>query len=253
MQQRVLITAGAGSIGLAIARAFTATGARVHLADIDATAIATATAGCAQLTGSLADISEPQQVEQLFVDVERELGGLDVLINNAGIAGPRAPIDRLSPAEWTTVVNLNLYGTFLVTRAAVPLLKRSTQASVLVMSSIAGRYGAPNRIAYATTKWGLVGFTRTLAMELGPYGITANTIHPGTVATARLSSAVADRAAANGCSVQEETAQALRHQSVKRFVEPTDIGALAVFLAGPHARSISGQMLPVDGDAAAVP
>lgn len=139
----------------------------------------------------------------------------------------------------------------MVTQRAIPLLKQSPAASILVMSSLAGRFGYPNRVAYSTTKWGLVGFAKTLSLERGPFGITANTIHPGAVDGPRLQSVFEGRAKVSGRTADEETGLALANQSVKKFIDPTDIAALAVFLAGPHARTISGQMFPIDGDSKA--
>ena len=141
-----------------------------------------------------------------------------------------------------------MHGTFLVTRRAIPLLKQSGAGTIVTMSSLAGRFGYPNRIAYSSTKWALVGFAKSLAMELGPFAITSNTIHPGAVAGERIERALQGRADASGRTVAEVTEEALDNQSVKRFVDPADIAGLVLFLAGPHGRSISGQVLPSDGD-----
>jgi NAD(P)-dependent dehydrogenase (short-subunit alcohol dehydrogenase family) len=250
-EQRVLVTAGAGGIGLAIVRAFVAGGARVHIADPDAAAVATVTVESESVSGTVCDIGDPAAVETMFDDVAHELGGLDVLINNAGIAGPTAPVEDYDPAAWAGVVAVNLTGTFDVTRHAIPLLKRSEAGSIVVMSSLAGRFGYPNRVGYATTKWGLVGFTKTLALELGAYGITANTIHPGGVQGPRVQDVLRRRAEYSGRTIDEEQELAFDNQSIKQFVDPDDIAALVLFLAGPHGRSISGQMLPIDGDSKA--
>lgn len=244
------MTGGAGGIGLAITRAFVATGARVHIADPDAEALDAATSGAdaTAISGSVCDITDPAAVTAMFEDLSGTLGGLDVLVNNAGIAGPTAPVDQLAREAWDAVVAVNLSGTFDVTRRAIPLLKKSPAGSIIVMSSLAGRFGYPNRVVYATTKWGLVGFTKTLALELGPFGITANSIHPGGVEGERVRQVLRGRAERSGRSVEEETELALGNQSIRRFTDAEDVAALAVFLAGPHGRSISGQMLPIDGD-----
>jgi NAD(P)-dependent dehydrogenase (short-subunit alcohol dehydrogenase family) len=186
MSQRVLITAGAGGIGLAIARAFAADGAMVHIADVDAEAVEAVTVEQERISGSVTDVSDPRAVAALFEDVRTNLGGLDVLVNNAGVAGPTAPVGEYDADAFAAVVAVNLQGTFLVTQQAVPLLMDAGSGSIITMSSLAGRFGYPNRIAYSTTKWGLVGFAKTLAMELGPFGITSNTVHPGAVEGPRL-------------------------------------------------------------------
>jgi NAD(P)-dependent dehydrogenase (short-subunit alcohol dehydrogenase family) len=188
MSQRVLITAGANGIGLATAKAFAAAGAQVHIADINADAVNAVTGEFENITGSVTDVSNPDAVTALFEDVRNELGGLDVLVNNAGIAGPTAPVEDYDAGAFAAVVSVNLQGTFNVTQQAIPLLKESDAASIVTMSSLAGRFGYPNRVAYSTTKWGLVGFAITLAMELGPFGITSNTIHPGAVDGPRIMS-----------------------------------------------------------------
>ena len=154
----------------------------------------------------------------------------------------------MDPDAWDEVMRVNLGGTFHVTRHAIPHLKRSQDGTILVMSSLAGRFGYPNRSPYATSKWGLIGFTKTLARELGEFGIRVNAILPGAVEGPRIERVLEGRAAASGRSVAEERAAALANQSVKRFVAPAEIGALAVFLASPAARSISGQIVPIDGD-----
>jgi NAD(P)-dependent dehydrogenase (short-subunit alcohol dehydrogenase family) len=135
-----------------------------------------------------------------------------------------------------------------VTQAAIAHLKRSPAASIIVMSSLAGRFGYPNRSPYSTTKWGLIGFTKTLSRELGEFGIRVNAILPGAVEGPRLQQVFAGRASVSGRSAAQEEAAALANQSLKRFVDPADIAAMAVFLASDAGRSISGQMLSIDGD-----
>lgn len=248
MTQRVLVTAGAGGIGLAVAQAFVNQGARVHVMDIDPEALRQATANNPAITGTVGDVAKATDLDQLFGDVNDKLGGLDVLVNNAGIAGATAPVADYPLDTWSAVVDINLTGTFMVTQRAIPLLRQSAAASIIVMSSLAGRFGYPNRVAYSTTKWGLIGFAKTLAMELGPLGITANSIHPGAVEGPRLQSVLEGRARASGRSVRQEAESALANQSVKQFTSTADIAALVVFLCGPHARTISGQVFPIDGD-----
>ncbi|NMR20345.1 SDR family oxidoreductase [Cellulomonas fimi] len=246
--QHVLITAGAGGIGRAIAQAFVADGARVHVADIADDAVAEVVASSDSVTGSVTDVSDEGAVDRLFEDVRRDLGGLDVLVNNAGIGGPTTPAHELPFEDWRAVVDVNLHGTFLVTQRAIPLLKESDAGSIITMSSLAGRFGYPNRIAYAATKWALVGFAKTLAMELGEFGITSNTIHPGAVAGDRIDRVLAGRAEATGRPLDDVRTEALGNQSIKQFIDAADIAALVLFLTGPHGRTISGQMLPMDGD-----
>lgn len=249
--QRVLITAGASGIGWAIAEAFLAQGSLVHIFDIDEEAVTSASQTSEKLSGSVGDVTSEVDVSRLFEELRTTWGGLDVVVSNAGIAGPTAPVEDYDPAAWRAVVDVNLNGSFNVARQAVPLLKDNDGGSILVMSSLAGRFGYPNRIAYSTTKWGLVGFTKTLSLELGPHGITVNSIHPGAVQGERIEQVFSGRAEVSGRTVEEERAAGLENQAIKSFTDPADIAALAVFLSGPHARTISGQQFPIDGDSKA--
>lgn len=246
--RRVLVTAGAGGIGRAIAMAFANAGAKVFACDIDEAALRQLQAEVPGVVTSACDVGDRSSVVRMMAEVAAALGGLDVLVNNAGIAGPSASVADLDPDAWETVLRVNLTGTFMVTQQAIPHLKRSGAGTILVMSSLAGRFGYPNRSPYATTKWGLIGFTKTLSRELGEFGIRVNAILPGAVEGPRIQQVLQGRASASGRSVGEEEAAALANQSIKRFVDPADIAALAVFLSSDAGRSISGQMIPIDGD-----
>jgi NAD(P)-dependent dehydrogenase (short-subunit alcohol dehydrogenase family) len=246
--QKVLVTAGASGIGRAMALAFGKAGARVAVLDLDA-------AGLESLRGELpgviaepCDLAELAQIEAVVPRLITALGGLDVLVNNAGIAGPTAPVEQVKPEEWERVMRVNLGATFNVTRLAIPHLRRSGGGSIINMSSAAGRLGYPQRSAYATSKWGIVGFTKTLSMELGADGIRANAILPGPVAGPRMENVLAARSAASGRPLAEERASALVNQSLKSFTEASEIAALALFLASDAAKTLSGQALSIDGD-----
>ena len=196
---------------------------------------------------SLCDISDRQDIERMVPFAVEALGGLDVLVNNAGISGPTAPVEKMNPDEWEKVMQ-DLIGTFNVTRLAIPHLKKSAAGVIINMSSVAGRFGYPNRSPYATAKWGIIGFTKTLSIELGEWGIRANAILPGAVDGPRFQRVLAGRAEVSGKPIEEITKEALATQSIKHLVDPKDIATLAVFLASDSAKSISGQMLPIDCD-----
>ena len=246
--QRVLVTAGAGGIGLAIAKAFAAAGSRVHVCDIDEAALQRLRSEHPGIGTSRCDIAERDSVQRMMAEAVAALGGLDVLVNNAGIAGPAASVADMDPQAWEAVLRVNLTGTFTVTQLAIPHLKQSDSGAILVMSSLAGRFGYPNRSPYSTTKWGLIGFTKTLSRELGEFGIRVNAILPGAVEGPRLQQVFQGRAAVSGRTLEQEEAAALANQSIQHFVDPADIAALAVFLASDAARSISGKMIPINGD-----
>jgi NAD(P)-dependent dehydrogenase (short-subunit alcohol dehydrogenase family) len=176
------------------------------------------------------------------------LGSLDVLVSNAGIGGPTAAVEQYPPDDWDRVLQINLTGTFDVTRLAIPHLKRSGAASIVIMSSAAGRFGYPNRSAYCASKWALVGLAKTLSIELGEFGIRTNAILPGAVDGERLHRVYAGRAEGTGQSLDAVLAAAMTSQSLKRFVDPRDIAQLALFLASDAGKSISGQALCMDND-----
>jgi len=246
MPQRVLITAGAAGIGLAMARAFKAEGANVFVCDIDERALE-----AASQEGFLAargDMARRAEIEAMVPAAVTALGGLDVLINNAGIAGLTLPVEQMPPDAWDKVVAVNLTAMFDVTRLAIPHLKQSKAGVIINMSSVAGRFGFENRSPYAATKWGVIGLTKTLAMELGQYGIRANAIAPGAVEGERIERVFAGRAQISGRSVEEVRTDAFAAQSIKAMVDPNDIAALAVFLASSAAKAISGQVIPIDND-----
>jgi NAD(P)-dependent dehydrogenase (short-subunit alcohol dehydrogenase family) len=176
------------------------------------------------------------------------LGRLDVLINNAGIAGLTLPVEQYPPDDWDKVVAVNLTAMFDTTRLAIPHLKKSKAGVIVNMSSIAGRFGFANRSPYAATKWAVIGFTKTLAMELGEWGIRANAIAPGAVEGDRIVRVFRGRAQISGRSFDDIKAEAMAAQSIQAMVDPKDIAQLAVFLASDAAKAISGQVIPIDND-----
>ena len=245
--KRVLITGGAGGIGLEIARKFIDEGARVLVCDVEEAALQTARSLGPELVATRCDVADVAQLDALFDCLSRDLGGLDVLVNNVGIGGATLPAERLPSEEWQRVLDVNLTGTFEVTRRAIPLLKDSAGV-IIVMSSAAGRFGYPNRIAYSVTKWGLIGFAKTLAMELGEHGISVNAILPGAVGGDRYDRVIEGRAKLSGVPIDEVIRAGFAAQSIKKVVDPCHVAELALFLTTEAGRSISGQALPIDCD-----
>jgi NAD(P)-dependent dehydrogenase (short-subunit alcohol dehydrogenase family) len=248
MPQRVLITAGAAGIGREFVRAFAATGAKIFVCDIDDEALAALAKEIPGLATARCDMSRRAEIERMVPAAVGALGGLDVLINNAGIAGLTLPVDQYPPDDWDKVVAVNLTAMFDVSRLAIPHLKQSQAGCIINMSSIAGRFGFANRSPYAATKWAVIGFTKTLALELGEWGIRANAIAPGVVAGDRIQRVFAGRAQISGRSLAEVEAEVMTEQSIKAMVDPKDIAQLAVFLASDAAKAISGQVIPIDND-----
>lgn len=247
--RRVVITAGAGGIGLAIVRAFAAVGDRVHVCDIDVAGLERLRAELPGVTTSVCDLADRAAVEAFVADAVDALGGIDVLVNNAGISGPTATIAELDPDAWEAVLAVNLTGTFNVTQRAIPYLREADSGVILFMSSLAGRQGYPQRSPYATAKRGILGFAETLALELGADGVRVNAIAPGAVDGERVRSVLRARAEASGRSVEQETATELSSQALQYFVDPAGIAGLCLFLASDAAKSITGQTIAIDGGA----
>ena len=238
--QRVLVTGGTSGIGRAMVQAFLAADATVHVADLAGTP-----PDGASMTRT--DVSDEDSVDGLFDAVEEQLGGLDVLCNNVGIAGPTGPIEDLDVGDWDQTMAVNVRSLFLVCRRAVPLLRRSGGGSILNTSSTAGITGYPMRSPYATSKWAVVGLGATLAMELGELGIRVNTICPGSVGGDRMDRVIAAEATATGTREAEIRTGYENQVSMRTFVDAEDIASMAVFLASPAARLVNGQTISVDG------
>ena len=246
---RVLVTAGASGIGRAIAESFDAAGARVHVTDVVEATLATTLDALPRLTGTVGDASNAKDVARVFMDVSAELGGLDVLVNNAGIAGPTGRVDELAADDVDKTIDVNLKSQFYFLERFVPLLKDSKRnPSIIGMSSVAGRLGYGFRTPYSATKWAIVGLVKSLAIELGPLGVRANAILPGGVQGPRMDRVIAARAAAMGVGFDAMRDEFLRKISLRRMVEARDVANLALFLSCDLARNISGQVISVDGN-----
>lgn len=242
---RVMISAGASGIGLAIARAFVGAGAQVHICDVSEEMLHTAQADLAGIGIFKADVSDAAQVDAWFTHALAELGGLDVLVNNAGIAGPTAGIAEVSVENWDRVMAVNVRGQFLCIRRAMPALQASSRAAIINLSSVAGRLGYPLRTPYAASKWAVIGLMQSLAIELGEYDITVNAILPGIVESERVKEVVAAKARARGISDEAMQAEVLSHVSLQRMVPTADIAETALFLASRAGRSITGQCMNI--------
>ena len=245
--KRVLVTAGASGIGRAIALAFHGLGARVFVCDIDDGALAALGRDCPEICAMAADVSDEGAVDGLFAAVQDRLGGLDVLVNNAGIAGPTGALEDVTPDDWRRCLSVNLEGSFLCLRRAVPLMKSQGAGCIINLASSAGIMGFPNRTPSAASKWAIVGLTKSLAMEVGPHGIRVNAIAPGSVEGDRMDRVVAAEAAASGHSEAEIRQDYLRTSSLRTFVSAEDIAQMAIFLASDAGAKISGQVMAVDG------
>lgn len=238
--KRVLVTAGGSGIGHAMATGFDAAGFDVWVTDVDEAALA---AVPSNWTAVRCDASNEAEMAALFV----RLDGLDVLCANAGIAGPTALVEDIDLSEWQRCVSVNLEGAFLASKYAAPMMKAAGTGVMTITSSTAGIYGYPNRAAYSAAKWGMIGLMKTLAMELGSFGIRANAICPGAVEGPRMEGVLEREAAAKGMTRDQVYDGYAVGTSMRAFVTAKDIADMAVFLGSDSARMVSGQVISVDG------
>ena len=245
--KRAFVSAAAAGIGRAIADRFLQAGAHVRICDIDEAALARLEGTQDRLSGVRADAADPDQLEYAFQTVAQDLGGLDVLVNNAGISGPTANTECITPADWQRTIDVNLNGAFYCSRLAIPLLKATGGGSIINIGSTAGLHGYPLRAPYAASKWALIGFTKTLAMELGPFGIRVNAVCPGSVQGPRIEGVYAAKAAARGVSVEEIREAFRQKSSLRTLIDADDVAETVLFLCSDGGARIAGQVLAVDG------
>jgi NAD(P)-dependent dehydrogenase (short-subunit alcohol dehydrogenase family) len=255
-----LVTGGGHGIGAVIATRFAAEGAAVAICGtakprLDSTAAAITSAG-GRVLAMVADVSDESAVKRMVEATVREFGGLDILVNNAGISGPTANVVDAKREEWERTLAINLTGAFLCAKYAIPHIvarggRRRTPdqycgGRIINITSVAGKIGYALRSAYAASKWGMIGLTRSLALELGPNDITVNAIAPGSTRGDRIEAVVQARAAALGRTPEEiEREFFLEQNALRRMVEPEEIAATAMFLASDEARNITGETITV--------
>ena len=244
---RVAISAGASGIGRSLAETFIAHQARVAICDIDDTALENFQTAHPGHVAFKADAGHEADIDAFFDRVEADWGGLDVLVNNAGIAGPTAAVEEIEPEDWRRTVDVNLNGQFYCARRAVPLLKRNSDGVIINVSSVAGRLGYAYRLPYAATKWAIVGMTQSLSLELGPAGIRVNALLPGIVEGPRMNRVIQARADELGIDFDTMKDRYLEKIALGRMVTHDDLAAMVLFLCSPLGRNISGQALSVCG------
>ncbi|PTX04478.1 3-oxoacyl-[acyl-carrier-protein] reductase [Achromobacter mucicolens] len=245
---RVLVTAGAQGIGLAIARGFLDVGADVHICDVDEQSLQAARETLPDLSASRTDVSDESQVLALFEALGARWGALDVLVNNAGVSGPTSRLEDTTLDAWCNTLDVNLTGTFLCARSAVPLLRAAGGGAIVNISSVAGRLGFSLRSPYSASKFGLAGLTQTWAMELGPSNIRVNSVLPGVVSGDRVERIIAARAEAGGVSSEAMREQLVEKVSLRRMTRPEDVANQVVFLCSDQGAMISGQSISVCGN-----
>lgn len=243
-RRTIAITAGASGIGLAIATALADAGARVWVCDVDRAALARLAAERPDITGVAADVADPAAMAAFF---DRIGPSLDALVSNAGVAGPTARVEAIDPDDWARTLAINCNGAFHAIRCAIPRLRRGTDPAIVIMASNAALFGCPLRSAYVASKWALIGLAKTLAMELGPEGVTVNAICPASVEGPRIRGVIARDAAARGLDPDQVAREYARQSSLRRFVDPDEVVGMVRYLLSDAARGVSGQALALDG------
>jgi NAD(P)-dependent dehydrogenase (short-subunit alcohol dehydrogenase family) len=246
----VAVVTGAGKgIGRHIAVALAGAGATVAAVGRDVAALEET----CELVGGIAvraDVSDVGQVDAMAERVLGELGRIDVLVCNSGIAGPTAPLWEIAPADWDEVLRVNVTGTFLCCRALLPAMIERRSGSIVVIGSVSGKRPLHGRTPYTTGKLALVGLVRTLAWEVGPHGVRVNLISPGYVAGPRIERVIAAQAEALGVAPEEVRAGFTDASPLGALTAPEDVAACAVFLASPAAASVTGEDLNVSAGVA---
>jgi NAD(P)-dependent dehydrogenase (short-subunit alcohol dehydrogenase family) len=245
---RVLISGGAAGIGEALASAYLEAGAQVHVCDVSEAALAAFRERHPSALATQADVADCQQVAQVFAIQRERFAGLDVLVNNAGIAGPTASVDRISDTDWQRTIDINLTAQYRFAHHAVPLLRESSHAHLLHIASVAGRLGYAWRTPYAASKWAIVGMMKSLAAELGEDDIRVNAILPGIVEGPRMDAVIRARAEQLEVPEAEMRQQYLQKISLRRMVSADDVATMALFLCSPAAHNVTGQAISVDGN-----
>jgi NAD(P)-dependent dehydrogenase (short-subunit alcohol dehydrogenase family) len=246
--KRAVLTAGGAGIGRVTLQTFVDAGARVVTCDVDQAALDRLRGDLPTVPAIPVDVADDAAVDRLFELALEQLGGLDILINNAGIAGPTAPIEEVAPTDWRRTLEVNLTGQYLCARRAVPHIRAAGGGSIVNLSSAAGRFGFALRSPYCASKWAVVGLTKALAIELGPDQIRVNAICPGAVEGERINRVIAAKAEARGVSFEAMRQQYVETASMKRLISAQDIANMILYLCSDAGRLVSGQAIGVDGN-----
>jgi len=246
--QRVIVTAGVSGIGLAVAQKFLLQGAKVFICDVAQETLDAALQANLGMQGTLADVGNPLNVEAFFNNAITVMGGVDVLVNNAGIGGPNANIEDIDYADWNDCIRINLSGMFYCVKQVVPSMKAQRSGSIINISTSSAKTGLPLRLPYVASKVGVLGLGHNLARELGEFNIRCNTILPGLMDNPRGRSLVTRYADQKEISIIEAEQEFLKYVSLRSWIQPSEIADIAYFLASPEAQNITAQEIAIDGN-----
>ena len=244
----VVVTAAGGGVGRVIARDFHADGAKVVACDVNAFAIRSLAEECPGLEGIAADAGSESAAVSIVGEARRRFGGVDVLVNNVGIAGPTAAVEEITLDDWNESLRVNLTSHFLFAREAAPLMKAQGGGLIVNISSGSAKVGLPLRLPYVVSKGAVLSLTTNLARELGPFGIRVNAILPGAIRGPRIEAVIKAKAEALSVDPKTHERSMLRYISMRTMVEPGDIASMIRFLASPGGQRVSGQLIGVDGN-----
>ena len=244
-----VVTGGNRGIGLAIARAMAGAGARVAISSRDAASLEAAAAELeaagAECLAIPCDVADPDSTDAMAAAVLERFGRADVVVANAGIAGPTAPMHEIGYEQWRECLAIDLDGVYLAFRRFIPGMIERAGGSLIAISSITGKRPLHGRTPYSAAKMGVIGLVRTLALELGPHGIRVNSVCPGAVDGPRIENVTRAIAQAQGVTQEQALRQFTDPAPLKRLVRPEEVGAACVFLASDAAAAITGEDLNV--------
>ncbi|MEU3983513.1 SDR family NAD(P)-dependent oxidoreductase [Streptomyces sp. NPDC026672] len=248
-EKSCIVTGGCRGLGLEISRELVKAGARLVVTGRDQTALDSAVRDLsrtgAQVMGVRCDVRDERAVTELAARVDSEWGSIDVLVNNSGIAGPTAPLWESTVAEWRETLDVNLLGTYLCCRAVLPFMIEKKSGSVITIGSMTGKRPLFGRTSYAASKTALIGFTRNLALDAGPFGVRANLVSPGPLEGDRIQQVFEAQASSRGVAVETAREEMLSQSPLRRLVPQVDVARAVTFLASDAAASITGEDLNV--------
>ena len=249
-KKNYIISAGADGLGFAIANKIVDSGGKVYVSDINKSKIDKINLNKKyhnKIFAQHLDCTNPNDIKEYFNSLSK-LKKIDGLVNNIGVAGPTKYLHNISIDEWDSTIKTNLSSHFYFSKYAIPFLKKSNNASIINLSSTAGLYGFAQRSPYASSKWAIIGLTKTLAMELGKFKIRVNAICPGSVNGDRMDRVVSAKAKLINSSNKKVRKDLESMVSLNTFVEKEDIASMALFLLSDASHNVSGQVMTVDGN-----